>query len=140
MKRIRKFARLTLGERRLLIRTATMLGLMRVGLWLLSFRKLIALIRRNRPRPRQAEAASPDRIGWAIRVASRYVPGATCLVQALTGLVLLEGAGLPAHLYIGVARNDEKPLQAHAWVKSRGDVIVGGHEINQYVPLLVWEG
>ena len=68
------------------------------------------------------------------------MPGATCLVQALTGLVLLEGAGLPARLYIGVARNDEKPFQAHAWVKSQDDVIVGGHELHQYVPLLVWEG
>jgi len=140
MKRIRKFARLSLRERCLLIRTATVLGLMRMGLWLFSFRKLVALVRRNRPRARPAEAASPDRIGWAIRVASRYVPGSTCLVQALTGLVLLEGAGLPAHLYIGVARNDESPLQAHAWVKSQGDVIVGGHELHQYVPLLVWEG
>jgi hypothetical protein len=113
---------------------------MRVGLWLLSFRKLVALVRRRRPLLRPAEGASPERIGWAIRVASQYVPGATCLPQALTGLVLLEGSGLPAHLYIGVARTGEKPLQAHAWVKSQDDVIIGGHELHHYVPLLVWEG
>jgi len=122
------------------MRTAVVLGLMRMGLWLLSFRKLFALVRCHRRRLRPADVPSPDRIGWAIRAASRYVPGATCLVQALTGLVLLEGAGLPARLYIGVARNDEKPFQAHAWVKSQDDVIVGGHELHQYVPLLVWEG
>jgi hypothetical protein len=140
MKKIRKFARLPGRERHLLLRAAAVLGLMRTGLWLLSFRKLTALVQRHRPRLRPADAASADRIGWAIRVASQYVPQATCLVQALTGLVLLEGAGLPAHLYIGVARNNEKPFQAHAWVKSQGNVIVGGHELQQYTPLLVWEG
>ena len=140
MKMIRKFAGLPLTERRLLIRTAIVLGLMRVGLWFLPFRRLTALLRRNRLRLRPADATSPDRIGWAIRVASRYVPRATCLAQALTALILLEGAGRPARFYIGVARNGEKPFQAHAWVKSQDDFIVGGHELQQYAPLLVWEG
>jgi hypothetical protein len=139
MKRIRKFARLPLKERRLLIRTATLLGLMRMGLWLLPFRKLTALVERHRPRPRPNDAVSSERIRWAIRVASRYVPAATCLVQALAGLVLLEDAGLPAHLYIGVAKNHNEPFHAHAWVKSQDEVIVGGHELHRYVPLLVWE-
>ncbi len=140
MTRIRKFARLPLQERRLLIRTTTLLGLMRMGLWLLPFRKLTALVRRHRPRPRPDEVVSSERIRWAIKVASRYVPTATCLVQALAGLVLLEGAGLPAHLYIGVAKSNSEPFRAHAWVKSQDELIVGGHEIHQYVPLLVWEG
>jgi len=140
MKRIRKFARLPAAERHLVIRAATVVGLMRLGLWFFSFRRISALLRRRRPRLRPANAASPERIGWAIRVASRYLPGATCLVQALAGLVLLEGAGLPARLYIGVARNDQTPFRAHAWVKSQDNVIVGGHELQQYVPLWVWEG
>jgi hypothetical protein len=140
VKRIRKFAALPLTERRLLIRTAIVLGLVRAGLWFLPFRTLTALLRRNRPRLRPAGAASPHSIRWAIRVASRYVPGATCLAQALTALILLEGAGFPARFYIGVARNGEKPFQAHAWVKSQDDIIVGGHELQQYTPLLVWGG
>ena len=104
MKKIRKFARLLRPGASSAHPDRVVLGLMRTGLWLLSFRKLIALVSAVGPGCGQPMSTSPDRIGWAIRVASRYVPGATCLVQALTGLVLLEGAGLPAHFYIGVAR------------------------------------
>jgi hypothetical protein len=136
MKRIRKFRELPQAERRLLIKATGLLCIVRLGLWLLPFRRLSTIVQRDKLRVRPEGALSAERIGWAIRVASRYVPRATCLAQALTALFLLERAGLPARLYIGVARKNAKPFQAHAWVESRGNTIVGGRDLQAYAPLL----
>jgi Transglutaminase-like superfamily len=139
MKKICRIAELPLSELRLLIGAAIVLGLMRLGLWLLSLRRLRALLRRDKLQLCRAGSASPDRIGWAVQVASRYVPKATCLAQALTAKMLLESAGFPANLHIGVARGEQERFEAHAWVETDGRVISGGSELERYSPLLLWE-
>ena len=78
----------------------------------------------------------PDRIVWAVVVASRYVPKSTCLTQALTAQVLLAQRGFPAQLHIGVAKQGEdKPLEAHAWVESEGRIVIGGSGLGHYTRL-----
>ena len=75
------------------------------------------------------------RIGWAVSAVSRIVPGATCLAQALAAEYLLVGAGCPAVLHIG-ARNDEASgFEAHAWVVSDGEIIVGDVGVDRFTPL-----
>jgi hypothetical protein len=70
-----------------------------------------------------------------VRLASRYVPRATCLTQALTAQMLLGWAGLNSRLHIGV-RLDGK-FEAHAWVEGPGRIVVGGREgVASYVPIL----
>src|SRR5438309_451978 len=71
----------------------------------------------------------PDRVVWAVVVASRYVPMSTCLTQALAAQVLLARRGYSAHLHIGVAKEGaEAKLKAHAWVESDGKVLIGSSE------------
>jgi hypothetical protein len=40
-------------------------------------------------------------------------------------------------LHIGVVKDDEGRLQAHAWVASRGEIVIGGHELERYTTLAV---
>jgi Transglutaminase-like superfamily len=61
-----------------------------------------------------------------VKLASRFVPAATCLAQALVTVTLLEREGLPASLRIGVARSVRGKFEAHAWVESGGRVVIGG--------------
>ena len=83
----------------------------------------------------------PDRVVWAVVVASRYVPMSTCLTQALAAQVLLARRGYSAHLHIGVAKEGaEAKLKAHAWVESDGKVLIGGSEPGRYTHLLALEG
>ena len=83
----------------------------------------------------------PDRVVWAVVVASRYVPMSTCLTQALAAQVLLARRGFPAHLHIGVAKKGaEARFEAHAWVESQGKVVIGGSEPGRYTQLLALEG
>lgn len=56
-------------------------------------------------------------ITWTER-AGRYVPGGSCLAQAIALVWLLRGQGLAADVRIGVA--DASAFEAHAWVVCEG--------------------
>jgi hypothetical protein len=138
MKRLYRFLSLSSRDRRLLIKAALLLGIIRLGLWLLVFQTLQGLLLRVRWKSTGLSEADPlslERIAWAIRVAGRYIPGVTCLVQALAAQVLLEQEGHPACLRIGVAKDKNGRLQAHAWTESGGKVVVGGGNLSSYTLL-----
>jgi hypothetical protein len=64
------------------------------------------------------------------------VPGATCLSQALAAQTLFLRQGYPAELHIGVAKNETGQLEAHAWVESEGQVVIGDlQNLSRYTPL-----
>ena len=139
---MRRFARLPAAERRLLVRMAAVLWGTRLGLWVLSTQRVHRALGRRMPVRvgwRRSVPFSPERIAWAARVGSRYVPRATCLVQALAVQRLLEREGHPACLRVGVAKGGRTRLLAHAWVESAGRVVVGGGALERYAPLLAWE-
>lgn len=83
-----------------------------------------------------------NRIAWAITIASRYIPMATCFTQALATKVLLNRYGQRAKVCIGVSRSEGGQLQAHAWVEWNGRIVIGGSEasLQQYVPLVAANG
>jgi hypothetical protein len=126
----------------LFVRAFGLLCAVRIALWLVPFR----LVRRwleggGVEESREADAATRNRIGWAVRRTSRFVPGASCLTQALTTRVLLRGAGQPARVRIGVAKSVEGELQAHAWVESGGVIVVGKQpDLARFTPLSPADG
>jgi Transglutaminase-like superfamily len=64
---------------------------------------------------------------------SAFVPGASCLTQALATRVLLADEGHSSTLRLGMARIEGR-LQAHAWLESGGAVVVGGAGHEQFAP------
>ncbi len=63
---------------------------------------------------------------WAVGAAGRRLfPEKPCLPQALAVLYGLRRRQLPAELRIGVARDSESGLLAHAWVDSEGKTVIG---------------
>jgi Transglutaminase-like superfamily len=144
MRRWHKFFRLSCADRCLLINSGLLLGGIRVGLWLLPFRKVQRLLQKTArmfPEPRRLHQASIDRVAWAVTVASRYVPMGTCLIQALAAQALLEWRGHTASLYIGVAKGAAGQLEAHAWVEAEGQIVVGDtDDRSHFTPLPPLEG
>ena len=126
--RARRFLRLPAADQALLVRSAVTLGAVRMGLWLLPhrfLRRILSAVTRREAPPRGAQAP-PDRIAWAVMVASRYVPStATCLPRALAAHVLLARSGHATQLRIGVARGADGAFEAHAWVASGEKILVG---------------
>jgi hypothetical protein len=136
MTRLGKFLRLPPADRRLLVTAALVQAAIRLGLALLPYRKLRGLVDRLAlTSPQPAPPVSPERIAQAVTRASRAVPGATCLTQALAAKVLLERRGYPARVRVGISRTGGAPLLAHAWVESEGRILLGGTDLARYTPL-----
>ena len=128
MKRLRSFLLLTVEDQKLLVKTWLILFAIRLALWTLPFGVLRRMVIEARPRAAgndETDEQSINRIAWAVKLSSKYLPAATCLTQALTTLVLLKRGGGLAHLKIGVAKDDQGRLQAHAWVESNGRIVIG---------------
>lgn len=138
MHRLLKLLALPAAEFGLLVKAVFLLMAVRLALWLLPFqwqrRFFLDLDRGLRPGPPDY-SPSPERIGWIVGVASRVIPRATCLVQALAAKAMLARAGWPAHLHLGVAKDEHGHFQAHAWVETQGKVIIGDHEHGAYSSL-----
>ena len=144
MGNLRKVLFLRPSERHLLLKSALLLYATRLGLWLLplpTLRRLLAKLRPTKPIPPERHSANIEKITWAVMLASRYVPAATCLTQALAGQILLAQHGEPSLLRIGVAKNEAGKLEAHAWVESRGRIVIGATpELFRYTRLPSMEG
>jgi len=141
IRKLRAYRRLSRTERRLAIKSIVLVASVRLGLWLLPFRTIQrASAYLGRPGGSGSTAGTRE-IVWAVRLASRYVPRATCLVQALSTQILLGRHGHAGQVHIGVALDAQREFQAHAWVESGGEVLIGGsEELDGYTPLLVLEG
>lgn len=125
MKRSFKF--LLKPDFRLLVKTFILLGIVRLGLWQLSFarlRRLLSFLSRQTILTGSDRQIEVERIVWSVNKCSRYMPGVKCLARALTTEVLLNQYGHQPQLRIGVAKRLGK-LEAHAWVESQGRVLIG---------------
>ncbi len=136
MRRFRKFLGLSYREKLFLVKAVLLVLAVRLGLTLLSFSTLQDYLRKGaRTQNDSTQRFSVDQVAWSVAAASRFIPKATCLVQALTLDYLLHREGYSANLQIGVTKGEKEELQAHAWVESGGRVINDGPGFDIYKPL-----
>ncbi len=130
MRKLIKFLALPSSEQRLLIGAWVVVGLVRLGLCLLPYRTLCALLGRFEQAKGRHGAHKPsvpvDRIVWAVKAASRILPSATCLTQAMASKALLRRNGYLPTLRIGATKNGSGEFLAHAWLEYEGRVLIGG--------------
>lgn len=121
---LRRLARLSWADWSLLIGSGVLVGVVRLLLLTQSWHTVRSALRRLRPLLRAAAGgASADRIVWAVSRASRVVPGATCLTQALAMQSALTAVGAPSTVEIGAARDAAGAVRFHAWLVHAGRVI-----------------
>ncbi|WP_296718916.1 lasso peptide biosynthesis B2 protein [Erythrobacter sp.] len=116
-------------------RCLAMLAVMRIALSTIGY----AAIRRRMPRP----GGRPDSHFWARQVArrierlARFVPGASCLTQALTLQFVLARRGHASRLQIGVRKRFDGAFSAHAWVTCNDRVVLGqrGTQLADFTPI-----
>ena len=129
---IRSFLSATPSERRLAFRALATVIWVRARLTVSSF-PTVDRLTNERPVRASVGPNSAARIGSAVAAVSAYVPGASCLTQALATRVLLAEGGHPSNLRLGMARIDGR-IQAHAWLESDGTIVVGGAGHTQFAP------
>lgn len=121
-------ARTPASRRWLLWKAVSKLAVASIGLRLVSFKRLQLFIQHkycDKPsRKPEDRRYVPEELADALLRGSRYVPGSTCLVQALAGQWLLLGEGYSPELRIGVSTANG--FEAHAWLELEGKVLIGG--------------
>lgn len=69
-----------------------------------------------------------QKVSHAIAVMSRHTWWESkCLVMAIAGMKMLERRNVESTLYMGMARNEDGKMTAHAWLRS-GSFFVSGAE------------
>ena len=132
--RIKKFILLDPGKQLLLLRIWLLLAWARLRLLCKGFSHFTAGLTLHRTMP--ATACIPRKqleqaieLGRLVGIAARYTPWQSrCLTQVLVLQRLLEQRQIPGFFSLGVRKaggEEEKPLNAHAWLQC-GDTIVSG--------------
>ena len=134
VKRIRQL--LTLG------RVVVLLWYYRLALWLLPFRRVTRWAEHATAHSRAHSTVLPEastreqrRVARKVERASAFVPHATCLVRVLAAAHLFAVQGKRSQIVIGVRRRTGG-IEAHAWLESGGQVVVGDiQDLASYYPL-----
>jgi hypothetical protein len=131
------FRRLLPSERRMLIAALGLVVCVRLALWMLPSRLIVRRVRALGFRsPRSGDRpANRATVTWAVEAASRRVPQATCLTQAVAAQLLLHRHGFPSKLCLGVARSNGEGFFAHAWLEQDGQVLLGGQGVRDLTRL-----
>ncbi len=71
------------------------------------------------------------KVALAIIRTSRFVPWrCLCYEQAIAAKMILRKYGLETTMYYGVAKDQDKKLIAHAWVRCGNYIVTGGRGMN----------
>ena len=133
-KTLKRYRDRTPDERRAVTRAGLLIAALQTALKVLPFQRVMEGVYRV-ARPSQSVGASPgehshfdrDLAVWAVEAAGRRLLSRNpCLPKALAVLLLFRRAGEDAEMHLGVARETDGPMQAHAWVESDGQVMIGG--------------
>lgn len=131
MKYLYKFLDLPRSDKYLLIKVTLLLGAIRIALLLFRFSTVQEILARMSEQSRITRVEGglnyQKRVVWAVKAAGRRLLGdKSCLPQALAVHALFQQAGKTTVLHIGVAKDTEDQLLAHAWVEFDGEIIIGG--------------
>jgi hypothetical protein len=87
------------------------------------------------PAPLLGSDTAREDVGWAVDAADGATPGdRSCLVRALVAEAMLERRGHETTLRFGVD-DAGADMEAHAWLESNGEIIVGGEAREAYTRL-----
>jgi hypothetical protein len=137
MSRVSKFLNLTRGTRILLIEATFWLIAAQATLRILPFRSIAPYLGEYMARtPYETGALPEDLIGnisWALATASRHLPWeCKCLAQAMAGKAMLTRRGVPSTLYLGLAKDEEGAMHAHAWLRCGDEILTGQYNLAAY--------
>lgn len=121
-------------ERWLLLEAFLLLGIARLALLILPFKWLAVTLGRHMEETGveiyPAAIGCARMIGQAVCAAANYTPWkSVCLPQAVVAKWMLKRRRIAGTLYLGVARDEAKPLvlTAHAWLRC-GNLILTGRD------------
>jgi hypothetical protein len=139
-RRLARFLKRRPRDQAFVLESLAVVALVRLGLSTIGYRRLRRLLPSAAPVGSPAGPTPRDlaRVSWAVTLASRRVPGATCLTQALAGHVLLARSGFASTIRVGAKTTEDGRFAAHAWLISGDTVVLGGvsEDVGSFAPLI----
>jgi len=133
---ILNYFRCSWTDKLLLLYIFILLAIVRLLLLLVPFRYITVWLgkyMKESPFIDENENTFINRVGWAIQIVSRYTPWESkCLVQAITGKILLRHRRLQNTMYLGVAKDKGDQMIAHAWLRSGNKLVTGGRNSSMF--------
>lgn len=139
MRKIRNFLLLPFQKKKLLFKSLLFVWLIRLGLWILPYKLLTKWLNSLGSSVSVRELNDwklIKEVSHTVRSCAKYVPFASCLTQALATKTLLRLNGQISDLRIGVDKDENGKLIAHAWIEIDSKIIIGGSpELSRYTVL-----
>ena len=141
MRKIRRAAQLTLSDWRYLMKASIELLAARIRLSTVADKTILRELQdQSSVLPDQqmgcSAAVDVERVSWAITVAARHVPWRSdCLLQVMAADRWLRQHDLYADFYLGVAKDPQEGLAAHAWLRY-GDLTITGGRYDRFSTLI----
>jgi hypothetical protein len=136
MRKLRRLARMSWADRLLIAESTLLLAIMRAAVRLFPLRRILGAFGLRPGKAATPDTAVPEaarRVALAIRTVSGHTPwDSNCLAQALAGSVMLKRRGIAGTLYLGVAKDADAGLEAHAWLRSHERTLTGGGGLDRY--------
>lgn len=134
-RRLAKVWRLPISDKRQMISIALMIMFVRLSLSCIGYNRLRQMI------PPAQDDAPVDllrQLGRRVPLLARFMPGATCLTQAVAAQLFLARRGYRSDMRVGVRQDEAGQIRAHAWLLAQGKIVLGGHpaDLQAYAPLI----
>jgi len=133
----RRFFKKPFSEKTLYVEAAFWLGISRLALRVMPFKRIAPMLGTHMAGSAENDVHG-DRetelsIARAILTMSRYLPWeCKCLVQAISGKMMLRRRKISSTLYLGVAKKEDGDVNAHAWLRVGTTVIIGGGGLERF--------
>lgn len=129
---LRRLARLSRDNRRVLVDAFLTLTAASLAIRLLPFKRTVEMMQGSGGRP-VPDFAMAERLTaqcrWAVTWWANRVPWrAVCFQRGLALHLMLRRRGIPSTLHYGVAQDGPKGLRAHVWISSEGRPVLGVEE------------
>jgi hypothetical protein len=132
---VNKFLKKTRADRILYLEAAFWLGISRLAISVVPFKRIAPFLgvhmASSDVNGNRQQTAS--RVSCAIRVMSFHLPWeCKCLAQAISGKMMLQKRKISSTLYLGMAKDENGVLSAHAWLRSGDAIITGGGNLQRF--------
>lgn len=133
LKKIKKYYKIPFHQKLVIIKTYLLMGFVRFLILFIPFKRVASIM--GKPMSESPEEVEPSmlitakKIAWYVKKLSQYTFWESkCLVQALTTLILLKRRKIPCTLYLGMAKDENNKISAHAWLRCGNEVVTGAYE------------
>jgi len=134
--KIKKAWKFPLTFKLLVLEVLILSAIIRFVLLFYPFKRILLFLKKKEPNQVSHLPKKASQIGYFVDRVCPHTPWkSACLVQAIVGKIMLQRRKIQSTVFLGVAKNKQDELKAHAWLKSDNTYLTGYREMNDYTTI-----